>query len=184
VYDSYVHSTLYTPRLEMRPMTLAIVEAVFAGERQRVEEIVGAHLPVEWPGRALVERAFSASLEAIRADPETRLWGDRLMIATIGDEPRVVGSVVFHGRPGEGGLCEIGYGVEEQSQRQGYATEGVCASVEWALAQPEVRRIEAATFGWHVPSIRVLEKAGFAKVGTRDHETLGELLVYAMSHAK
>ena len=45
----------------------------------------GAKIPAAWPGRVLVERAFSASLEAIRADPDTRLWGDRLMINRDGD---------------------------------------------------------------------------------------------------
>src|SRR5262249_31337689 len=132
--------------------------------------------PDAWPGRALIERAFSVSLDAIRADPEKRLWGDRLMITK--HEPRIVGSVVFHGRPGEDGLCEVGYGVEEASQRQGYATEAVGAAVNWALAQPETRVIQAVTFGWHVPSLRVLAKTGFVQAGTREHETLGELLLF------
>src|SRR5262249_14386802 len=153
---------LFTPRLELRPITLEVVEAVMIGERARVEEIVAAGLPEAWPGRALIERAFSVSLDAIRADPEKRLWGDRLLI-TKGDEPRIVGSIVFHGRPGADGLCEVGYGVEEASQRQGYATEAVAAAVGWALAQPETRVVQAATFGWHVPSLRVLAKTGFVQ---------------------
>ena len=171
---------LYTARLEMRPITLEIVEAAMSGERSRVEALAHARVPEAWQGRALIERAFSASLEDIRADPESRLWGDRLLIARE-DEPRVVGSVVFHGRPGEDGVCEIGYGVEGSSQRQGYATEAVGAAVQWALEQPEVRVIQATTFGWHFASLRVLEKVGFARWGTRDHEILGELLVYELA---
>jgi RimJ/RimL family protein N-acetyltransferase len=173
---------LFTPRLELRPITLGVVEAVMLGERARVEDIAGARLPEAWPGRALIERAFSVSLDAIRADPEKRLWGDRLMV-TRDAEARVVGSIVFHGRPGEDGLCEVGYGVEESSQRQGYATEGVGAAVAWALAQPETRVVQAATFGWHVPSLRVLAKTGFVQCGTRDHETLGELLLFERRRA-
>jgi len=65
-----VTTPLLTARLELRPITLSIVEAVMRGDRAAVEEIAGAKIPHEWPGRALVERAFSASLEAIRADPE------------------------------------------------------------------------------------------------------------------
>jgi RimJ/RimL family protein N-acetyltransferase len=168
---------LFTQRLELRPITIGVVEAVMQGDRARVEEIAGARLPDAWPGRALIERAFSVSLDAIRADPDKRLWGDRLMI-TREDEARIVGSIVFHGRPGEDGLCEIGYGVEEASQRQGYATEAVDAAVRWALAQRETRVVQAATFGWHVPSLRVLAKTGFVQAGTRDHETLGELILF------
>ena len=44
-------------------------------------------------------------------------------------ERRVVGSVVFHGRPDEDGIAEVGYGVERASQGRGYATEGTRAAV-------------------------------------------------------
>src|SRR2546426_1002775 len=82
-------------------VTLERVEAVFAGDREKLEAITHASIPEAWPGRVLVERAFSASLDAIRADPPTRLWGDRLVITASG-ERLVVGSVIFHGRPADG----------------------------------------------------------------------------------
>jgi [ribosomal protein S5]-alanine N-acetyltransferase len=172
-------SPLRTPRLELVPMTVAIVEAVMRGRRDDAERLVGARMPVRWPNRELIERAFTASLEAITADPTVRLWGDRVMIVRPSDgEPRVVGSVVFHGLPGDDGVAEIAYGVEEASQGQGYATEAVRASVEWALGHANVCAVQAATFGWHRPSVRVIEKVGMVHVGTREHETMGELLVY------
>jgi ribosomal-protein-alanine N-acetyltransferase len=172
---------LATARLDLMPMSVAIVEAVMRGRRDDAERLVGARMPERWPNRELIERAFTASLEAITADPEVRLWGDRVMIVRqTPDEPgpRVVGSVVFHGLPGDDGLAEIAYGVEEASQGQGYATEAVAASLEWALGHARVRAVQAATFGWHRPSIRVIEKVGMVHIGTRDHETMGELLVY------
>ncbi len=173
-----MHTTILTDRLELVPMTLAIVESVMLGRREEAEERIGAPLPASWPGRALVERAFSASLEAIRADPERRLWGDRVMISRQGPR-RVIGSVVFHGSAGEDGAVEVAYGVEHESQQQGYATEGTRASVEWALAHPGVRVVRATTPTWHASSRRVLEKCGFALVGTRESEAmLGELLEF------
>ncbi len=172
------HTTLLTARLELVPITVAIVEAVMLGERARLEALVEASMPAAWPGRALIERAFSASLDAIRAAPEVRLWGDRVMIARAGPR-RVLGSVVFHGAAGEDGTVEVAYGVEQESQQQGYATEGTRASVEWALAQPGVRKVVATTPSWHTPSRRVLEKCGFALVGSRESEAmLGELLEF------
>jgi len=172
------HATLTTDRLELVPITLAIVEAVMLNRREEAEGHVGAPLPAAWPGRALVERAFSASLEAIRADPDRRLWGDRVMIARQGPR-RVLGSVVFHGAPGDDGVVEVAYGVEEDSQQQGFATEGTRVSVEWALAHPGVRLVRATTPVWHGPSRRVLEKCGFTHVGSRESDTmLGELLEF------
>jgi len=170
---------LRTPRLELVPMTLGIVEAVMRGRREDAERLVGARMPARWPNRELIERAFTASLEAIAADPDVRLWGDRVMILRPTDgEPRVVGSVVFHGLPGDDGTAEIAYGVEEASQGLGYATEAVQASLDWALGHERVRAVQAATFAWHRPSIRVIEKVGMVLVGTREHETMGELRVY------
>ncbi|MDB4934050.1 MAG: acetyltransferase, family [Labilithrix sp.] len=168
--------TLLTPRLILEPMTLPLVEAVFRGDREALEQIAGAKIPAAWPGRTLVERAFSASLEAIRADPDTRLWGDRLMINREGAERLVIGSIIFHGKPGAEGIAEVGYGVEESWQRKGVATEGTRAAVEWALEQPGVRIVTATTPPWHAASVRVLEKSGLVRVGTEEHEILGEVL--------
>jgi RimJ/RimL family protein N-acetyltransferase len=171
-------SVLITDRLELRPMTLPLVVAVLEGKRRsEIEAMLGAEMPWSWPGRALVEQAFRASLEAVRADPETRLWGDRLMI-TREAPARVVGSVVFHGRPDADGRCEIAYGVEETSQGKGYATEAVRAMLDWALAQPECRVVEATSTTWHKASARVLEKVGMKKVATRDRPGAEELVVY------
>ncbi len=166
---------LLTPRLILEPMTLAFVEAVFRADRAALEASAGAKFPAAWPGRALVERAFSSSLEAIRSDPATRLWGDRLMITRDG-ERLVVGSVVFHGKPNASGVAEIGYGVEESWQGKGVASEGTRAAVDWALAQPGVRGVTATTPPWHAASIRVLEKAGLTRTAIEAHETLGEVL--------
>ena len=168
---------LVTPRLELVPITLAIAEAVMLGRRADAEALANARLPPAWPNRALIERAFTASLERMREDPARRLWGDRLMLSRDG-ERRVLGSVVFHGAPGEDGIVEIAYGVEDGSQGQGYATEATRASVPWALAQPGVRAVQATTFAWHRASTRVIEKLEMRPIGTRDHDIMGEMLVY------
>jgi RimJ/RimL family protein N-acetyltransferase len=177
-------SLLRTPRLELVPITVPMVEAVMRGRREDAEQLVHAHMPARWPNPELIERAFTASLEAIRGDPAVRLWGDRVMVVRRPDaEARVVGSVVFHGEPTADGVAEIAYGVEEASQGQGYATEAVGACLAWALGEPRVLAVQAATFAWHRPSLRVIEKVGMVHVGTRDHETLGELVIYERRRA-
>lgn len=177
---------LRTKRLELVPMTLEMVEAVMLGRRGDSEVFAGARMPERWPNHELIERAFPISLDEMRADPAARLWGARVMITGGGpgqegapaEERRVVGSVVFrHGYPDDG-VAEIAYGVEEGSQRRGYATEAVTACVAWALAQDGVRAVQAATFEWHQPSVRVLRASGMTHVGAREHETMGEMAVF------
>jgi len=163
-----------TERLELVPVSLPVVEAVMAGDRDAAEAACGAPLPGAWPNEELIARAFHVSLAAIRADPERRLWGDTLLL--LGRT--VIGSVVFHGRPDEDGIAEVGYGVAEEWQSRGYATEGTRACVRWALAQAGVGAVRATTFPWHRASLRVIEKLGMVLAATREHEVLGELLVY------
>lgn len=171
--------TVTTERLSLEPITLEIVEAVLLDQRDRVASLANAVLPAQWPGRALVERAFCASLDRIKADPGARLWGDRLMIAKGDDGTRrLVGSVIFHGRPGDDGIAEIGYGVENAMQGQGYASEAARAMVDWALEQRETRAVRATTMPFHRASIKVLERAGLTCMGTEPHDCLGEVLVF------
>ena len=167
---------LRTERLDLLPVTLPFVEAVLSADRAGAEAICGARLPVAWPGPDLIARAFHPSLEAIRADPACRLWGDTLLVTRGGDR-RVVGSVIFHGRP-DNGVAEVGYGVDEAEQRQGYASEATRACVEWALTQPAIDAVAAVTFPWHVASLRVIERCGMTRAGSREHPYLGEMLVF------
>jgi ribosomal-protein-alanine N-acetyltransferase len=169
--------SLHTARLDLVPLTLAVAEAVLLGQRDRTEELLGARLPDAWPGRALVERAFFASLDLIRSAPDRKLWGNRVMV-TRGESRRVVGSVVFHGAPGPDGIVEVAYGVEQESQMKGYAKESVPVCVEWALAQPGAVAVRATTPPWHTASRRVLDRCGLAVIGTEMSDALGELLLY------
>ena len=178
---------LVTERLLLVPVTLPMVEAVMAGDRAALERMVRASCPEAWPGAELIHRGFGASLDDVRADPARRLWGDRLMITRDEDGgrgPRVVGSVVFHGRPDDDGVAEVGYGVETGSQRSGFATEGTRASVRWALAQPGVRAVTATTFPFHRASLRVIEKLGMKLVETQCDPLWGERLLYGIDRAE
>jgi RimJ/RimL family protein N-acetyltransferase len=146
-------------------------------EALRAEGVeAGARFPEAWPNEELVARAFPFSLDAIRAAPDTRLWGDSLVLPLDGP-PRVVGSVVFKGRPPDG-IAEVGYGIEESSRSLGFATEATRACVDWALQQTGIHAVQATTFPWHAASLGVIRNVGMQQCGTRDHDVFGELLVF------
>ena len=180
---------LTTPRLRLVPITLAMIEGVMRRDRAAAEAALDACLrdhgddlsacarfPDAWPNEELVARAFPFSLDAIRAAPETRLWGDSLVLPIEGP-PRVLGSVVFKGHPADG-IAEVGYGIEDGSRDQGLATEATRACVDWALEQPGIAAVQATTFPWHHASLAVIRKLGMIPCGTREHDMLGELLVF------
>lgn len=166
---------LVTERLRLIPITLDALEAVLAYDKPRAEALVGASFPPGWPDDPLLDVGFPYSRAAIHADPETRLWGDSLVV--LRDQPCVVGSVVFHGRPADG-IAEVGYSIEQRSRGNGLATEATRACVEWALAQAGIDAVRATTFPWHVASLGVIRNVGMQQIATREHDTLGELLVF------
>ena len=80
-----------------------------------------------------------------------------------------VGDLSFKGF-NEDGSVEIGYGIKDEYQGQGYASEAVAAAVNWALAQPGVTRVEAETEPDNRASQRVLGKCGFVPTGAVGEE--------------
>ena len=80
-----------------------------------------------------------------------------------------IGDLCFKGL-GANGVVEIGYGILEEYQGNGYASEAVGAAVNWALQQSGVTRVEAETEPDNRASQRVLEKCGFFPTGTVGEE--------------
>jgi [ribosomal protein S5]-alanine N-acetyltransferase len=168
---------LETERLYLVPVTLSMVEAVWSGRRAELEQALDAEVPAAWPGRALVERAFSVSLAEVQREPERRLWGSHVTVTKAAPR-RMVGSVVFRGAPGADGAIEIAYGIEEESQGRGYATEATGAVLRWSLAQEGVACVRATTPPWHQASRRVLEKIGMVLVASESNDVFGEVLTF------
>ncbi|MFT4143615.1 MAG: GNAT family N-acetyltransferase [Mobilitalea sp.] len=76
---------------------------------------------------------------------------------------RAIGGGIFKGEPKENGYVEIGYGICDDMQRHGYATEGIGGLINWAFNHMRVSGIIAETDKDNIASIRVLEKLGFVK---------------------
>ena len=75
-----------------------------------------------------------------------------------------VGECCFKGISPDGST-EIGYGISEEYQGRGYATEAVNAIVEWVLQQHRVLSVVAEAEADNLASIRVLQKCGFLPTG-------------------
>lgn len=83
--------------------------------------------------------------------------------------PTRVGDLCFKGLDSKG-VVEIGYGILEEYQGQGYATEAVKAVTEWALQKNNVTAIEAETDVDNIISQKVLAKCGFIANGVIGEE--------------
>lgn len=74
-----------------------------------------------------------------------------------------VGNGGFKGKPVDGAV-EVGYSIVTKFQRQGYASEGVGALIDWAFDHPDVQRVIAETLPELDGSQALLRKLGFRSV--------------------
>lgn len=124
------------------------------------EEQMEAFIAVETD--EVMRIAYTEMLEGCLAHPNQWEWYAIWMIEK--KDGTHVGELCFKGITEEG-TAEIGYGIAEDYQGCGYATEAVSALVDWALKQPGVSCVTAETEENNIASQRVLKKSGFIPMG-------------------
>lgn len=120
----------------------------------------------------VLKAAYSEMLSGCLAHPDQWEWYAIWMIER--KDGTHIGELCFKGLSEEG-ITELGYGIAEDCQGCGYATEAVSALVDWAFRQPGVVCIKAEAEASNTASLRVLEKTGFTPTGEPGEE--GSLFV-------
>ena len=134
---------------------------IYPAAREQMEAFIAAETDAD------LKTAYTEMLEGCLRHPDQWHWNAMWMIELR--DGTHIGDLCFKGL-GANGTVEIGYGVLEEYQGQGYAAEAVDAVVVWALDQPDVTRVEAETAPDNRASQRVLDKCGFLPSGTFGEE--------------
>ena len=136
----------------------------------------------EWAALRRESRAFLEPWEPRWADDELERSGWRRRMRRYGEDfaaGAAIAYLIFENRTGRmvGGItlgnirygvsqsAQIGYWTGERHAGRGYMQDAVRSLVTHAFAAMRLHRIEAACIPGNVPSIRVLEKAGFEREG-------------------
>ena len=141
---------LSSTRLRIYPASRSQMEAMIASE----------------PDGAL-RAAYMEMLDGCLRHPDQWDWY-AVWIIELMDGTRV-GNLCFKGLDADG-VAEIGYGISDEYQGQGYATEAVQAVTAWAFRDQRVKAVEAETTVENIASQRVLEKCGFQPTGKTGQE--------------
>ncbi len=136
---------------------------LFAASREEMERFIAAQT------EDVLKAAYSEMFAGCLAHPDRWEWYAIWMIER--KDGTHIGELCFKGLS-EDGTAEIGYGIAEEHQGRGYATEAVSAAADWALGQPGVIGITAEVEASNAASRRVLEKAGFLPTGETGEEGL------------
>ena len=155
---------LRTERLELVAATLELVQAERMGS-VHLEKKLGAHVPPSWPPPLNDGDSLRWTIEQLSQDPALVGWVCWYFLHREHGTKRAVGVGGFAGRPDAKGVVEVGYSIVPECHRLGLAPEAVRALLAWAFGHREVTRVRAHTRPELVPSIRVLEKCGFQRVG-------------------
>ena len=90
----------------------------------------------------------------------------------------MIGSIGFHGPPDSKGRLEVGYSVDPNFRRQGYAREAVEALFDWAYREHGIDRFVASISPTNEPSLRLASGFGFVQIGSQIDEIDGLELVF------
>jgi ribosomal-protein-alanine N-acetyltransferase len=171
-----VEISVHTMRLELIPLDADAIQALLAGDAQRLKQLTGAAFPVPVAPPPYMAESLPVVMQRLRNMPGEAPWWNWLVVRQ--DHNEAVGSVAFGGRPEVDGAVLIGYAMYPGHEGQGYATEAVKAMVEWAFAQPGVRIVRALAPVWNTPAVHVAEKVGMRPVASDEDDEVGEVLVY------
>lgn len=129
-------------------------------DKNKMEKNLG-FLPTNYQLDSGFLMAMEMSLNAAIEDMVNFQWYTNWQIISKA-ENIIEGSIGFKGSPNQEGVVELGYGINENDEGQGFATEAVAIMTKWALAQKPVKLVIAETEKENLASQRVLEKNNFS----------------------
>jgi RimJ/RimL family protein N-acetyltransferase len=111
-------------------------------------------------------------------DPASAAW----ITGIVWDPDRrlAVGRAGYHGPP-EHGVVEVGYSIDPQHRRQGYARAALRALVDRAVQERGVTTVRASVSPDNVASRDLVVSEGFVEVGEQIDEEDGLEIVYDRS---
>lgn len=153
-------------------MTVPFMRALVAHDLIAAERELGATVPPGLPDE--LEHFLQFRLAQLEVDPSILPWLGRAMVLTDATGARrIIGTIGFHGAPDAQGRLEVGYRVEPELRRQGYARESIEALFDWAAAIRGIRRFVASISPTNDASLRLAAGFGFVQTGSHVDEIDG-----------
>lgn len=153
-------------------MTVPFMRALVAHDLAAAADELGAFVPAGMPDD--LEHFLRYRLAQMDDDPSIQPWLGRAMVLTDeAGERRAIGTIGFHGPPDDQGRLEVGYRVEPEYRRRGFARESVAALFDWAATTHGIRRFVASISPTNHASLSLAAGFGFVQTGSHVDEVDG-----------
>ena len=129
---------------------------IYPASREQMEKKIQAEKDDE------LKKAYGEMLEGCLTHPDQWDWYAMWLIEKT--DGTLIGDLCFKGHEADKNP-EIGYGIVDEFQGKGFATEAVMLALRWAFGHPEVLAVEAETDPDNIASQKVLMKCGFRANG-------------------
>ncbi|TWW00842.1 GNAT family N-acetyltransferase [Chitinophaga pinensis] len=166
---------LETERLQLIPLPHDML-TLCQQDRAAMEAKIGLNTSA-----MCIDPVYIVELEDALANfwiPMTATYPDRYQWYTnweivLKKERLAIGGIGFIGYPDDNGQTETGFMLDKNFHGKGYAKEALISISNWAFTHDELKTIIAKTAEDNLPSRKLLESAGFMRIGQE-----ADLLIY------
>ncbi len=166
-----------TERLDLWSLTPAFLAAALQGECPENTPFATA---ADWFAETAI---IAMRLNDLRINPAAQPWLLRAMVERATQQ--MVGHIGFHTPPDPPylqaicpGAVEFGYTVYPAYRRRGFAHEAALGLMDWAHTRHGITRFITSADPHNVPSVNLLAKLGFEKIGGHMDEVDGYEDIY------
>jgi len=167
-----------TPRVEIVQLDAAALRGLRDGDQEVAERTSPVPLSPYLAGPEC-RRVWEIRATQVVADPSSAAW----VTGVVWDPERgvAVGRAGFHGPPDDDGMVEVGYSIDPQFRRQGYARAALRALLARAEADPAVHTVRATISPDNVASRDLVLAHGLVEVGEQVDDEDGLEIVYEVA---
>ena len=166
------------PRVRVVHLTGPVFAALAAGDLSAANALSPVPLTAHFTGPDW-RGIWRVRHEQVLRDPASAAW----VTGVVWDEDLrlAVGRAGYHGPPDERGTVEVGYAVDPEHRRRGYARAALESLLRRAAREPGVRTVRVSIAPANTASWNLAARYGFVRVGEQWDEEDGLEVVYEVA---
>jgi RimJ/RimL family protein N-acetyltransferase len=166
-----------TPRVELVQLDAATLRALADGDLDAANRSAPVALTPYLAGPDC-RRVWAVRAVQVVEDPPSADWVTRIVWDP--DRGLAVGRAGYHGPPDGDGMVEVGYSIDPQYRRRGYARAALLALLGRAEREPDVTTVRASIAPPNIASRDLVLAHGLVEVGEQWDDEDGLEIIYEL----